>query len=300
MAKILVNDGISKDGAQILKNAGHEVVLDKVDQDKLSAEIGKYDAILVRSATKVRKEHIDAAPKLKLIGRGGVGVDNIDVEQAKKKGITVVNTPAASSDSVAELVLAHMFALSRFIVASNLTMRNKQWNKKEYKGVELAGKTLGIIGFGRIGQSLARKAMALGMTVIGYDVIDVKTDLKCKFTKNLDNVLPVADYISLHVPKLAKPLVDAAFIAKMKKGAYLINAARGGIVDEKAVVQALNEGKLRGAGFDVFEVEPAVNTELINHPLVSVTPHIGASTTEAQDRIGHEIATIVVNFFAGK
>lgn len=298
MAKILVNDGISAEGAEILKKAGHELTMDKVEQDNLEAELGKFDAILVRSATKVRQNHIDASPSLKLIGRGGVGLDNIDVAYAKGKGIEIVNTPAASSDSVAELVLAHMFALCRFIVPANLTMRNGEWNKKQYKGIEVAGKTLGVVGFGRIGQSLAKKAQALGMKVIGYDVIDVECDFEVEFSKDLDAVLAKSDFISLHVPSLGKPLVDADFIAKMKDGAMLLNCARGGVVDEAALLTALDSGKLAGAGVDVFEVEPATNDALINHTKVSVTPHIGAATTEAQARVGNELATKVVNYFA--
>ncbi len=298
MAKILVNDGISAEGEQILRDAGHELTMDKVPQEKLGDELGAYDAILVRSATKVRTEHIDKAPNLKLIGRGGVGLDNIDVAYAKSKGIEIVNTPAASSDSVAELVLAHMFALTRWVIAANLTMRNGEWNKKQYKGLELAGKTLLVIGFGRIGQSLAKKASALGMKVIGYDVVDVDTEFE--FTKDLDSALPKADWVSVHVPSQGKYLIDADFLAKMKKGSFLVNCARGGVMDEKAVVEALNSEHLWGAGVDVFEVEPATNMELINHPKVSVTPHIGAATTEAQARVGNELATKIVNFFAGK
>jgi len=296
MAKILVNDGISSEGQEILKAAGHEVEMTKVEQDNLKAELNNYDAILVRSATKVRAEHIEAAPNLKLIGRGGVGLDNIDVDVAKAKGIAVVNTPAASSDSVAELALAHMFALSRFVHVANVTLRKGEWNKKAYKGIELAGKTLLVAGFGRIGQSLARKAKALGMNVIGYDVIDVDTDFE--FTKDLNSVLGKADFISLHVPKLGKPLVDAEFIGKLKDGATVINCARGGVVDEAAMLAALNEGKLWGYGVDVFAEEPTNNTDLINHPKVSATPHIGASTTEAQARVGKELAEKVVAFFA--
>ncbi|MFH0884022.1 MAG: D-2-hydroxyacid dehydrogenase [bacterium] len=298
MAKILVNDGISAEGEGILKAAGHEVEMTKVEQDNLKNELKNYDAILVRSATKVRKEHIESAPDLKLIGRGGVGLDNIDVDVAKSKGIAVINTPAASSDSVAELALAHMFALARWLPNANVTMRKGEWNKKQYKGVELAGKTLLVVGFGRIGQSLARKCAALGMHIIGYDVIDVKTDYE--FTKDLDSVLPKADFVSLHVPKLGKPLVDSAFFGKMKDGAYLINCARGGVIDEAALVEALNSGKLAGTGLDVFEKEPSDNMALINHPKVSVTPHIGAQTSEAQDRVGKELAQLVVEFFAGK
>lgn len=289
MAKILVNDGIAPVGEKMLRDAGHELEMNKVEQDKLADEIGKYDAILVRSATKVRREHIDAAPNLKVIGRGGVGLDNIDVEYARSKGIEVINTPAASSDSVAELALAHMFALSRFLVAANITMRNGEWNKKKYKGRELGGSRLAVVGFGRIGQSLATKAKALGMDVVGYDIMDMDTDFE--FTKDLDEALKDADYVSLHIPKVGdKPVVDADFIAKMKDGAFLINAARGGVVDEDALVDALDSGKLAGAGVDVFAVEPAENKKLVNNPKVSVTPHIGASTVQAQSRVGEELA----------
>jgi len=297
MAKILVNDGMAVEGAQMLRDAGHVLEMEKVPQAELIDELGKYDAIIVRSATNVRKKHIEAAPRLKLIGRSGVGLDNIDVDYAKEMGVEVVNTPAASSDSVAEIVLAHMFALSRSIIASNLTMRNSEWNKKQYKGVELAGKTLGIVGFGRIGRSLAQKACALGMKVIGYHRSAIDTEFEV--TNNLENMLPKCDYITLHVPSQNKYLVDAEFISMMKDGAFLINCARGGVVDEKALLHALNSEKLRGAGIDVFEVEPATNMELVNHPKISVTPHIGGSTVEAQTRIGKELATKVIKYFKG-
>ncbi len=298
MAKILVNDGISAEGQEILKAAGHQLEMNKVEQDKLKDELKNYDAILVRSATKVRQEHIEAAPNLKLIGRGGVGLDNIDVAFAKSKGIAVMNTPAASSDSVAELALAHMFALARWLPDANVTMRKGEWNKKQYKGIELAGKTLLVAGFGRIGQSLARKCAALGMNVIGYDVIDVQTDFE--FTKDLESALPKADFVSLHVPKLDKPLADGVFFGKMKDGSFLINCSRGGVVDEAALLEALDSGKLAGAGLDVYDAEPPQNAALIDHPRVSVTPHIGAQTSEAQDRVGRELAQLVVDFFADR
>jgi len=299
MAKILVNDGIEESGARILSEAGHELEMTKVPQEELAAELNKYDAIFVRSATQVRKEHIDAAPNLKLIGRGGVGLDNIDVDYAKSKGIEVVNTPAASSDSVAELALAHMFALARHVAHANVTMRKGEWNKKKYNGFELAGKTLGVVGFGRIGQALARKAIALGMRVVAFDVIDVKTDLPVTM-KSLDAVLAEADLVSLHVPNKKALTVDAELLAKMKDGAYIINCARGGVVDEAALLDALNSGKLAGAGLDTFDNEPTPNGDLVNHPKVSVTPHIGAATGEAQERVGSELGTKVANFFAGK
>ncbi|MCB2211276.1 D-2-hydroxyacid dehydrogenase [bacterium] len=300
MAKILVNDGISKQGEQILRDGGHEVEMTKVEQDNLLAELPNFDAILVRSATKVRTEHIDASPNLKLIGRGGVGLDNIDVDHAKSKGIEVVNTPAASSDSVAELVLTHMFNLARFGHAANVTLRKSEWNKKQYKGIELAGRTLGIIGFGRIGQSLGRKAVALGMKVVAYDVVDVKVDYDATITKSMDDVLAAADFVSVHVPNKNFLEMKAEHFNKMKDGAYIINCARGGVLNEADLLAALNSGKLAGAGLDTYDNEPTPNADLLNHPNVSCTPHIGAATTDAQGRVGLELATKVVNFFAGK
>ncbi len=296
--KILVNDGMSAEGMALLREAGHEVSDTKIPQEELPQKINQYDAIVVRSATKVRQDVIDAGiPRLKAIVRGGVGVDNIDVKYAESKGVKVMNTPAASSDSVAELALAHMFALSRFVTLANLTMREGKWEKKKYKGVELAGKTLGILGIGRIGYSLAKKAIALGMDVIAFDPYVDKIDIDVKLTDK-DDVLTNADYLSLHMPALPEgPAVGAAELAKMKDGAFLINCARGGVVDEKALIEALNSGKLAGAGVDVFVGEPNPNPDLVNHPKVSVTPHIGASTSEAQARIGLEIASLLTDFF---
>ena len=215
--------------------------------------------------------------------RAGVGIDNIDLDYAKKVGIKVSNTPDASSDSVAELALGHMFSVARYIAVANYTMRNGQWNKKQYKGSEIAGKILGIIGMGRIGKALAGKAEALGMKIIYADVLGKQDNLAYEFM-DLDNLLKVSDYVSLHVPSM------------MKEGAVIINCARGKVVDEEALLEGLNSGKLAGAGIDVFEQEPSKNTELINHERVSVTPHIGASTKEAQERIGKEVAAIVINF----
>lgn len=296
--KILINDGMSKEGMKMLINAGHEVDDNTIPQEELVSRIGGYDAIVVRSATKVRKDVIDGGiPRLKAIVRGGVGIDNIDHVYAGEKGIKVMNTPAASSPSVAELALAHMFALSRFIVQANLTMRDGQWNKKQYKGVELAGKTLGILGIGRIGRSLAEKALGLGMTVIAYDPFVKSIDLDVKLVP-MDEVLAESDYISMHMPALPEgPAVGSAQFAKMKDGAYLINCARGGVVDEAALLEALDSGKLAGAGIDVFVGEPNPMSELINHPKVSVTPHIGASTVEAQTRIGADVASQLIDFF---
>lgn len=296
--KILVNDGMSAEGMALLREAGHEVDDNKIPQEELPQRISEYNAIVVRSATKVRQDVIDAGiPQLKAIVRGGVGVDNIDVKYAESKGVKVMNTPAASSDSVAELALAHMFALSRFVATANLTMRDGKWEKKKYKGVELAGKTLGILGIGRIGYSLAKKAIALGMDVIAFDPYVDKIDIDVKLTSK-DEVISNADYLSLHMPALPEgPAVGATELAKMKDGAFLINCARGGVVDEKALVEALDSGKLAGAGVDVFVGEPEPNPDLVNHPKISVTPHIGASTFEAQARIGLEIAKLLTDFF---
>lgn len=300
MAKILVNDGISAEGAQILRDAGHDLEMTKVEQDNLIHELPKYDAILVRSATKVRTEHIDASPNLKLVGRGGVGLDNIDVDYAKSKDITIVNTPRASSASVAELALAHMFNLARHVNEANVTMRQGEWNKKQYKGIELHGRTLGIVGFGRIGQSLARVALAIGMKVIAYDVVDVHVDMDVTITKSMDEVLGSADFVSVHVPNKNFLEMTAEHFNKMKDGAFIINCARGGVLNEADLLEALNSGKLAGAGLDTFDNEPTPNPELVNHKHVSVTPHIGAATAEAQARVGRELATKVANFFAGK
>jgi len=299
--KILVNDGMSKDGIEMLRNAGHLVEDNNIPQEELPAKIADYDVLVVRSATKVNRDVIDGGRKLKVVVRGGVGVDNIDVGYAKEKGVKVMNTPAASSASVAELTLAHMFALTRFIVSANLSMREGKWEKKTYaKGIELGGKTLGILGLGRIGTELAKRALALGMKVIAYDPIVTTTPLNVMLL-SMDEVLSRADFLSLHIPleKGGKPVIGAAEIVKMKDGAYIINCARGGTVDEKALLDALNSGKLAGAGLDVFIGEPNINQELVKHPKVSVTPHIGASTVEAQKRIGAEVAKLLIDYAKG-
>ncbi|MBN1624231.1 MAG: D-2-hydroxyacid dehydrogenase [Clostridia bacterium] len=297
--KILVTDGMDKAAVEKLKAAGHEVIEEFYQIDALDDAVKNADAIIVRSATKVRRRTIDAAMetgRLKLIIRGGVGIDNIDAEYAESKGISVRNTPIASSNAVAELALAHMLAVSRFVGISNATMRNGEWNKNKYNGVEISGKTLGLIGFGRIARSLGEKAAALGMTVVYTDILG---DLNYKGYEYLDlpELLKKADYISLHVPfdKNQGALLGSDEFAAMKDGVYIVNCARGGVVDEKALLDALNSGKVAGAGIDVYEEEPSANTALINHENVSVTPHIGASTKEAQKKIGMEIVTIIEN-----
>jgi len=287
--KVLITDGLSPKGQKILKDNQIDFDIHHYEKDELIKVIPKYDGIIVRSATKVPREVIDAGEKLKLIGRAGAGIDNIDHQYARSKNIPVLNVPGANSHSVAELVFAHMFAMARFIPRANLTMRKGQWNKKEYKGIELAGKTLGIIGFGRIGKIVARLALALGMKVLVYDVEKVDTDLDVEFASK-EHVLKQADFITLHTPKLDQPVIADRELGLMKNGAYLINCARGGVVDEHALIDALNSCRLAGAGIDVYVDEPTENMELVNNPKVSVTPHIGAATKEAQDRVGIQIA----------
>lgn len=317
MIRILANDGISDDGKLLMEEAGYEVVTKKVPQNELCDVIGNYDVLLVRSATKVTAEVITAGTNLKMIGRGGVGLDNIDVEFAESKGIIVFNTPAASSQAVAELAFGHMFNLARFLHQAN---RNMALNglttfdtlKKNYgSGIQLRGKSLGIIGFGRIGQEVARIGLALGMNVLPTDVIineaniDINIFTNEKVTMNINvptvpykEVLAKSDFITLHIPfGGGKPLIGAEEIASMKKGVYLINTARGGAIDESALLAALGSGQVAGAGLDVFENEPTPKVEILEHPNISLTPHIGAATLEAQANIGLEIANKIIAFF---
>ena len=300
MIRVLTNDGLESSAIKNLMDLGIEVVNEHIDSDRLGNELKNFDVIVVRSATKVTSDILDKAEggKLKLVVRAGVGVDNIDIKYANDKGIIVKNTPNASSDSVAELALAHMFALARFLNKSNVTMREGQWNKKKYKGVELSGKTLGIIGMGRIGKSLAKKASDLGMTVIYNDIFGKQDNLEYEFCE-LEDLLKKSDFISVHVPydKEKGSLIGEKEFELMKDGVYLINCARGNVVDEDALLNALNSGKVRGAGIDVFAKEPTTNEKLVNHPNVSVTPHIGGSTVEAQKRIGEEVVSIIKEFF---
>ena len=255
----------------------------------------------VRSATKVRQPIIDAAAetgRLKLVIRGGVGIDNIDAEYAEAKGIKVTNTPKASSASVAELALAHMFSLARYVGISNVTMRDGQWNKKKYEGIELTGKTLGFIGMGRISRELARRAEALGMDIIYTDVLG-KLDVPYEFA-DMATVLAKGDFVTLHIPAPAdgKAVIGKDELALMKPTAFIINTARGGLIDEEALLDALDNDRLAGAAIDVFRTESAEDQRLISHAKISCTPHIGGSTKEAQKRIGGEIVDIISDFFA--
>ena len=292
--RILANDGLDKKAVEVFENENYQVDTKHYTLDELKVLLGDYDVLIVRSATKVRRELIDAVKgtRLKLIVRAGVGVDNIDVDYAKAKGIDVRNTPNSSSNSVAELVLGHMFGLARHIITANLTLREGEWNKKHYTGIELQGKTLGIIGFGRIGRSLAQKASALGMEVIFYDkFIDYDERFECLKFKE---VLRRADFLTLHVQATDRPMIGEDEINLMKDTAIIINTSRGGVVDEDALLDALNGNRIGAAAIDVFTTEPNPNPELCNHPRVSVTPHIGAATAEAQERIGQEVVDIVL------
>ncbi|MCD6128133.1 D-2-hydroxyacid dehydrogenase [Candidatus Bipolaricaulota bacterium] len=297
--KVLICDPLAESAVARLKEAGLEVVEKTgMSPEELAQELAKgYEVIVVRSATKVRKPAIDAAVGLKLIVRAGVGLDNIDVEYARKKGIEVRNTPRASTDSVAELTLAHMLALARSLPQATQSLREGRWEKKAFRGIELSGKTLGVIGIGRIGQAVARRALCLGMRVVAYDKFVKESPLPEVRMVPLEELLREADFVTLHVPPdPAGPVIGKEEIAKMKPGAYLINCARGGVVDEAALLEALNSGKLAGAGLDVFEEEPPKNMELLRHPKVSLTPHIGAQTKEAQGRVGDEVVDILLEF----
>lgn len=314
MIKILANDGIDPVGKNLLEQAGFTVDTQTIPQDQLATALLNYDAITVRSATKVRVALIDACPNIKLIGRGGVGMDNIDVDYARSKGINVVNTPAASSLSVAELVFSHLFSGVRFLYDANRKMPlsgDCKFNdlKKAYaKGIELRGKTMGIIGFGRIGKETAAVALGLGMNVLAYDLYpfdgnitlnlqgDVKVDIPVK-TVSLADVIANSDFISIHTPFADKPILGEAEFAAMKPGVGIVNCSRGGTIDELALIDALDSGKVAFAGLDVFENEPTPLKAILTHPKISLTPHIGAATNEAQERVGTELANLIIDHF---
>ena len=312
--KILANDGISQSGIDDLTAAGFEVLTTTVAQEQLENFINTENivALLVRSATTVRQDLIDACPGLKIIGRGGVGMDNIDVSYAREKGLSVINTPAASSESVAELVFAHLFSGVRFLYDSNRNMpldgekKFKNLKKAYAKGTELRGKTLGVIGFGRIGQATAKMALGLGMKVIAFDPFMEKTTVSLAFfdgqtidfeikTVSKETVLKESDFITLHVPAQKEFVIGEAELNMMKEGAALINAARGGVVNEVALVAALDSNKLSFAGLDTFENEPTPAVQILMNSKISLTPHIGAATNQAQDRIGSELATQIIS-----
>lgn len=312
--KVLANDGISKSGIKTLEKGGFEVITTKVAQEQVANYINANDiqVILVRSATKVREDIIDACPGLKIIGRGGVGMDNIDVDYARSKGIHVINTPASSSESVAELVFAHLFTGVRFLHDSNRNMplegdTHFEGLKKAYSnGIELRGKTLGIIGFGRIGQAVAKIALGLGMKVIAVDKYVREAVIRVDFyngqfinvdikTEPLEGVFKHSDFITLHVPAQDGYVIGKEELEQLKDGVGIINCARGGVIDEVALVEALDNNKVLFAGLDVFEKEPTPEIQILMHPKISLTPHIGAATEEAQDRIGTELAMQIIS-----
>ncbi len=312
--KVLANDGVSQSGIDALENSGFEVITTTVAQEQLENYINdnNIDVLLVRSATKVRKDIIDGCPNLKIIGRGGVGMDNIDVEYAREKGIHVINTPAASSSSVAELVFAHLFGGVRFLHDANRNMpldgdsKFKALKKNYAKGIELRGKTLGIIGFGRIGREVAKIALGVGMKVIASDKFVGKADIKVKFyngqfinveieTEPVEDVLKHSDFVTLHVPAQKEYVIGKPQFEMMKNGVGIVNAARGGVIDEVALIEALDSGKVAFAGLDTFEDEPKPAIKVLMNDKVSLTPHIGAATNEAQDRIGTELASQIIS-----
>lgn len=300
MAKILITDGMDKSAVAELKKLGHDVTEQFYPEPELIANIANFDCVVVRSATKVTKPVIDAGKDLKLIIRGGVGVDNIEKAYAEGKGIQVMNTPGASSASVAELALGLMFACAREIPKATQSMKDGQWEKKAFsKGIELGGKTLGLIGLGRIGLALAQKAAGIGMSVMAYDKFPQNVKAHDFPLVSKAAVLEQADFISLHIPfdKAAGPEIGAVEFQMMKDGVILVNCARGGTVDEDALIAALNTGKVRAAGLDVFVGEPSPRKELVAHTKVICTPHIGAATVEGQGRVGGEVVEIVRGFF---
>ena len=307
--KILANDGISESGKNKLEEYGFEVDLTKVSQEQLVSYINENEisTILVRSATQVRADIIDNCPTIKIIGRGGVGMDNIDVEYAKSKGVNVINTPAASSKSVAELVFSHLFGCVRFLHESNRSMplegdtKFKELKKSYAGGTELSEKTLGIIGFGRIGQEVAKIAIGVGMKVIFYDKFNEKADIKLDFfdgqnisfklkSSTFEELLNNSDYITVHIPASKEYIIDSDQFAKMKNGVGLLNLSRGGIINEEELIKNIESGKISFAGIDTFEGEPNPSMKILMNSNVSLTPHIGAATGEAQDRIGVELA----------
>ena len=313
MIKILANDGIHPDGRLLLEEANYLVDENKIAQEQLVSKIGDYDVLIVRSATKVTREVIDAGTKLKVIARGGVGMDNIDLEYARSRGIQVYNTPMASSRAVAELAIGHIFALARMLHLSNREMSGGDFKKlkKNYEeGVQLRGKTLGIVGFGRIGQEVAKIGLGIGMNIVAHDpfVTDAEIAIRISMhedlalnvkirTEPIEKVFRDSDFITFHLPGGSKPVVGAAELEIMKKGVVLINSARGGVVDEEVLLAGLESGKIGGAGLDVFENEPTPREALLKHPKISVTPHIGAATVEAQSYIGMELADKIIAFF---
>ncbi|MFX1579903.1 MAG: D-2-hydroxyacid dehydrogenase [Promethearchaeota archaeon] len=299
MGRVLVADPIAESALTKIKAAGLEVIVRNKETDgPIEDQIKGFDCVVVRSATKMTKEVIDAADNLKLIVRAGVGLDNVDKEAAGKKGIEVKNTPEAPTVSVAELVFAMMFALARNVTRADSSMKDERWEKKALTGTELWNKTLGIVGFGRIGCEVAKKAKAFDMEVLAYDVVDIDhicLEMGVKRTE-LSDLIGSSDYITVHVPLVpsTKGMFGEKQFAMMKKTAFIVNTARGGVVDEKALLKALNDGEIAGAALDVFENEPPVDWTLVKHPKLVATPHLASSTVEAQVRVGELTADKVI------
>ncbi|MEZ4763165.1 MAG: hydroxyacid dehydrogenase [Calditrichia bacterium] len=304
--KILISDKSSSVCEQILRDAGHDVDVNTgLSPDELAKIIPAYHGLIVRSATKVTREIIDAAKSLKLIGRAGTGVDNIDVAYARERDIVVMNTPGGNSNAVAELTLAQMLNLARDVFNATTSIKAHRWEKKNFKGYEISGKTLGLLGYGRVSRLLGQKALALGMTVLCFDPKIAKNIEDCdgiQLVANVDDVLQKADYLSMNLTRRddTRNFLGKAEFAKMKRGSYFLNGARGGLVDEKALLSALDDGTLAGAALDVFEAEPPVDFTLIDHPKVICTPHIGAASFEAQENVAAAVARQFADFFAGK
>jgi len=299
--KVLITDKMAEEAIELLKDAGHDVTFDEMDADKLILEIPKYDALMVRGRTKAIADVVNAGAKgnLKVIGRAGIGVDNVDLESAAKNDIKIVNAPTGATASVAELAIAHMLSLSRHITKADVTMKNGEWAKKQLKGNELYGKTLGLKGCGNIGKLTAKYAQIFNMNVIGYDPFISKNDMKktgIKKMDDLEDVIKNADFISLHLPHIPQThyIVNEEMLSKMKPSAYLINCARGGTVDEKALYKALKNGIISGAGMDVFENEPPKDSPLLTLDNVVLTPHLGANTKEGQIRAGTVCAEQII------
>ncbi|MFX0106663.1 MAG: D-2-hydroxyacid dehydrogenase [Candidatus Hodarchaeota archaeon] len=302
MVRILVADPVADSAVTKMKDAGHEIVIRNSETDgPVEDQIKGFDCIVVRSATKVTRDVINAADSLKLVVRAGVGLDNVDLDAAKEKGVKVLNTPEAPSVSVAEMVISFMFALARKVTAADSSMKDERWEKKKLKGTELWQKTLGIIGFGRIGCEVAKRARALEMEVLAYDVVDI--DAACveygAERTDMEDLVKRSDYISLHVPLLpaTKGMISEKELEMMKESAFLINTARGGVVDENALLKALDENQIAGAALDVFEKEPPIDWKLVKHPKVIATPHVSSSTSEAQIRVGDLTAEKVIAEF---
>ena len=304
--KILISDKTAPKCAEILRAAGHEVDEEfGISRDELQSIIPNYHGLIVRSATKVTKEIIGIAKNLKVVGRAGSGVDNIDCNAAEEKNIVVMNTPGGNTNAVAELTVGYMFALSRDLYNTSKSLKEERWDKKKFMGVEVLNKTLGILGYGKIGRSVALKSKCLGMEVLCFDPYvgrDIIDQFSIRLVADIAQVLSVADYISVHVPKKPETLnmISKEQFQLMKKRVFLINCARGGIVDEKALLWALDEGIVAGAALDVFEVEPPENFSLVKHPKVLCTPHLGAATHESQENVAVKIAEQIADMFAGK